>query len=356
MKTKISERTSFVLDESNIDRKSKVLRNVSILGKVSKNNRVYSDAALDDVVHLLTENGRCYLDHQPRAQEGDGRRVRELLGKYVKPRREGETIFADLIVLEHLSGWMFDVAERMPDVMGSSIDGEAMIEPGGAEEDKDLVERVLRLNSTDMVSFPATTKSLFEETETGANAEEDPDKKKESKMMEQLLRLLAALGTDTSALQNASEEDLRKAVDAAVAVVETRKTQETEIGTLKQENETLKTQVSELTQKVTDLETELDKYHAEENERKAREEATKLINDAGIPSRLVSETFVKQLMKAENDEEKKSLIDERKEIAEGIREDVDLGRSREEREAANKSTVLTDEELIARHREASRSH
>jgi len=336
-KSNIFETESHALAESNIDKAKRVLYNVSIISRESKNNRIYSDVALDDVVHLISENGRCYLDHQ---LEGS-RKVRELLGKYVKPRREGDRVFADLMVLEHLSNWAFDIAERMPDVMGSSIDGEALIQPGAAEDDKDLVERVTRLNSTDMVSFPATTKSLFE-------SEGDEGTKKEVVKMEQLLRILAGLGVDVSTLETTDEAAVTKAVDTALEAIQTAKAVAVESETLKTEIETLKGQVAELTKKNEDLDKELETYRATEKEKQAREEAMKLINDAGIPKRLVSETFVKQLMKAENAEEKTALIDERKQIAEDVKGDIDLGRAREERVVADSTVTLTDEQIAER--------
>ena len=333
MTKSIQEYLANVLSEAHKDRKNLKINGICVIARESSNGRIYSDPALDDIVHLILENGRCFIDHRDPEDEKKGRArpVKELLGKFENPRREGQKVFADLNVLPHQEQMFFGIAEMMPDVVGMSIDGEASISPMDAENEMDLVERVTRLISTDLVSTPATTKSLFESDPSGGDNDKE-EKLKEQKVRNILLKLLAGYGVDTSALHEADEETLQKAVDVHLAkIAEEDKTSAVE--KLTQEIETLKGSIKTQEDKIEELEGKLDTFKAKEEQEKALETAMAAIEEAGIPKRLVSEVFIRTVVNTEDEDERKALIDERKAIAESTKEEIDLGSSREEREA-----------------------
>lgn len=336
MDKSIQEYFANVLSEAQKDRKNLRINGICVIARESSNGRIYSDPALDDIVHLMLENGRCFLDHRDPEDEKKGlaRPVKELLGKFENPRREGQKVFADLNVLPHQEKMFFGIAEMMPDIVGMSIDGEASISPMDAENEMDLVERVTRLISTDLVSTPATTKSLFESDKTGGGDNKD-EKLKEQKVRNILLKLLAGYGVDTSALHEADEEALQRAVDAHLTkIAEEDKTSAVE--KLTKEIETFKASIKTHEEKIEELEGELDTFKAKEEQKKALESAKTAIEEAGIPERLVSEVFIRTVVNTKDEDERKALLDERKSIAESTKDEIDLGKSREERTKKSK--------------------
>jgi len=135
-----------------IDESTHTLRDVTLLGRRSKNGRIYSQKALADVGRLA-EDAQVFADHSARQ-----RSVNDLVGTLRNSRVEGGRVKADLLVLSE-SKWPLirNTALRSPRSFGFSIDARGEFGP-----DKRTVARVLELNSVDLVTRPATTAGLFE--------------------------------------------------------------------------------------------------------------------------------------------------------------------------------------------------
>lgn len=142
------------------DRDNAVVKGVKILGRTSRNNRTYSEAAIASAVPLY-EGRQSYVDHPPKGKEGDPRPYRELLGTVQNVHvREGE-LYGDFHYNpkhELAEQFLWD-AEHAPHKIGFShvCQGRSTNQNG-----KTVVESILSVQSVDLVTSPATTRSLFE--------------------------------------------------------------------------------------------------------------------------------------------------------------------------------------------------
>jgi|GEM_PF-3305570 len=144
--------TELVATDARVDEAGRRLLGVTLLGRHSRNGRVYSRASLRDVARL-SEGAQVFANHS-----GKVRDVRDLIGVIANARVEGDRVRGDLRVLDEAS-WpkLKSIAQRAPHALGFSIDARGEFGP-----DKRTVARVLELNSVDLVTRPATTAGLFE--------------------------------------------------------------------------------------------------------------------------------------------------------------------------------------------------
>ena len=159
-KTATKKRTS--LHESTasttlqVDREAGVISGVKCLGRVSRNNREYSDSALADAARLY-EGNRVNLNHQYKGE----RPISDGFGVIKSTRVEPDGVYADLHYIKShpLAEAIAERAERFPNTFGLSHDASGSVTRKGG---KDLVEGLDTVNSIDIVSVPATNKGLFE--------------------------------------------------------------------------------------------------------------------------------------------------------------------------------------------------
>lgn len=147
-----------------IDRENAVIHGVKILGKRSKNNREYSDVAMDQAAGLY-EDIRVNVDHPQRRDRESDRGIAEGFGVIKgSHHRKGRGVYGDLHYLKShpLAEMILERAERMPHTFGLShnADGEASHRNGTM-----IVEGVDRVKSVDLVDQPATNTGLFESFE-----------------------------------------------------------------------------------------------------------------------------------------------------------------------------------------------
>ncbi|MSR58427.1 MAG: hypothetical protein EXS05_12370 [Planctomycetaceae bacterium] len=157
-----------------VDRESGIITNVKVLGRISKNDREYSDAALNDVTRLA-ENAPVFIDHPARDRRGD-RSVRDRIGFLERVHRTSDGVRGDLHFLRShpLAEQLCESAERMPHQIGLSINADGSMKRIGGEN---VVEAVESLRSVDLVYNPATNAGLFESTilEDGCLLPPDPE-------------------------------------------------------------------------------------------------------------------------------------------------------------------------------------
>jgi hypothetical protein len=159
---------SFSSPHALVDAAAGVIRNVKVLGVVSKNGRRYPTETLDRAAPLY-EGARVNVDHpDPRRVEGP-RRLSDRFGVLKDVRRQDDGLYADLHYLRShpLASLLAEAASRMPETLGLSHHAEGRVRQAGEET---IVEEIVRVRSVDLVGEPATTCGLFESRE----AETDP--------------------------------------------------------------------------------------------------------------------------------------------------------------------------------------
>lgn len=150
-------------EQSRIDEDSGVVHNVKVLGRISRNNRVYESRALDDVAELA-DGTAVHLDHPARGelQARDGiRSVTTLAARIRRPRRSGDEVRGDLELLDIEPNRSFILAAaRAPGVAALSIrgQGDVKVDESGTQR----VRRVKALSGVDLVAEGATADTLFE--------------------------------------------------------------------------------------------------------------------------------------------------------------------------------------------------
>ncbi|NVM56008.1 MAG: hypothetical protein HWN66_20085 [Candidatus Helarchaeota archaeon] len=138
------------------------IKNIAIINKISKNNRIYSNEALENIVDLVNDGIKVFADHKSKDSNGVARSVRDLIGRVTNSHKDNGLIRGDLEVLENHKDWVFAIAKQMPEVCGMSIVASGRISAERDSEGREQVESVTRLKSVDLVSEPATTFSMFE--------------------------------------------------------------------------------------------------------------------------------------------------------------------------------------------------
>jgi hypothetical protein len=172
--------TEAIAFNGKIDRENGIIRRIALITSVSKNNRKYTDKALESV-KTLGDGTKSFLDHEI----GIGTQsVKNLLGEIKSTHKEGSTVYGDLYILKSSPGrdLVFEIAEMMPHLAGFSISGTGKFsEP----DDKGIetVEDVVSLQSIDFVGHPATTSSVWEQYHN--NQQEPMTYEEEEKLKEQ---------------------------------------------------------------------------------------------------------------------------------------------------------------------------
>lgn len=153
-----------ILEGAQVDRESGRLTDVALLGRVSENNRIYTDRALEDATRLYAE-APVYLDHPTKREMRDRsgvRSVRDLAGKVVNPRRAGDQVRGDLHLLEAepARSLLLSLAEQMPEQVGMShrAHGEVQLD----EEGRQIVQNLDDVYGVELVTDPATVEGLVE--------------------------------------------------------------------------------------------------------------------------------------------------------------------------------------------------
>ena len=147
-------------DTTAVDREAGVLRGVKVLGRVSRNGRIYSDNALQDAARLYEGVG-VNSDHPERRQEDADRKLAGRFGTLRHVRIKPDGIFADLEFLKthSLAEQSGEAATRMPRQLGLSHNAEGEVTKSNGET---TVTSISRVRSVDLVQNPATTVGLFE--------------------------------------------------------------------------------------------------------------------------------------------------------------------------------------------------
>lgn len=147
-----------------VDREAGIIRDVKILGQVSKNGREYATKAMQEAVKLY-EGADVNVNHVD-AKEKGSRSVLEgvgwLVGVHHDDKRNG--VYGDLHLLKThaVTPVLFEAAERRPERFGLSHHADGSVVHRGR---KVIIESIEKVHSVDLVQNPATTNGLFEHVE-----------------------------------------------------------------------------------------------------------------------------------------------------------------------------------------------
>lgn len=146
-----------------VDREAGIIHGVRILGSESRNGREYSKAAIAQAKPLY-EGRVVNVGHPSRSNPGAERSVDDRIGWLSNVREENNGLTGDLNFLKSdpRAEKICEAAERNPALFGLSHNAEGRVVRNGA---KFLVEQIEAVRSVDIVSDPATTRSLFESFE-----------------------------------------------------------------------------------------------------------------------------------------------------------------------------------------------
>ena len=161
--------TGQMLKEARVDRTSGIVHNVTIMNRVSRNGHSYSDKGLEDAVKKF-EGVPFYIDHPTKSElrdRGGVRSVRDLAGKVTNVRKVGDSIRADLQLLDKddVRSLMFAITE-MPELAGNSIRATG-IGRKDPTTGRMIVDGFKEARSVDLVTEPAATEGLYESRHRG---------------------------------------------------------------------------------------------------------------------------------------------------------------------------------------------
>lgn len=143
--------------ESQIDRGARVLRNIALTGRESKNGYRYTETALRNAARLY-DHKPVFLDHADRPGGTAHRSTRDLVGSIINSRFEQGRIRSDVRVLDTESGRTFlALAEENTPGVGMSH-----VVLAHRSADGSMVEKIEDVLSVDVVVKPATTTTLRE--------------------------------------------------------------------------------------------------------------------------------------------------------------------------------------------------
>ena len=169
-------------DNFSVDVNAGLIKNVKLVGFNSKNNRVYSRKCLEDALKLY-EGAPVNANHVDSDKEVS---IYDRLGKIQNVKMTDDGVFGDFHFLKThpMAERVLEAADKMPELFGFShrAQGTVKSNKSGPEE----VSKISNVLSVDLVSDPATTRSLSEAiSNKGDNKMDDKEKEVEKDTMQE---------------------------------------------------------------------------------------------------------------------------------------------------------------------------
>ena len=280
-----------------VEHESRLVRNVALVGQVSRNGHAYSEGALQAATGLY-ERKPVFLDHSSDARRPHERSTRDLVGSIVNSRYAEGRIRGDIRVLDTDSGRTFlALAESDTPGVGMSHVVLAHRSADGKE-----VERIEDVISVDAVVGPATTTTFRESTSSSQVTSNEPDGNR------------AAL--------------LKRKRDVASGEI-------TE----------LQNQLAQLRAERDELQSRLDQHETALRSESFRQEWRRTAAETGLPDYAITDEFLRQLETLEDDGSRRLLLRERVELLQ--RASVDQPRSALRAAVGKGQGRPTDNEFVA---------
>ena len=149
----------FSSPQRKIDKENGVVSGVKILGVKSRNNRIYPLETLRDAAPLY-ENAKVNVNH-PDGSPNESRKYQDRVGSIKNVTLQDNGLYGDFhFNPKHpLAEQMLWDAEKAPENFGFSHNVEAVVR---LENGAQIVDKIVRVRSVDLVADPATTSGLFE--------------------------------------------------------------------------------------------------------------------------------------------------------------------------------------------------
>jgi hypothetical protein len=287
-----------------VDREKGVIYGVKLLGKTSKNNRRYTEAAIASAIPLY-EGAKVNVDHR-KPGSTEPRSYADRMGQIRGARvHEGEAYGDYHFNPKHaLAEQLMWDAEHAPQNVGFSHDAVGKTSRQGGVV---IVESIQHVNSVDLVADPATNKSLFES--------ETPPEAKAVDLKEATIDQLKA-----------ERPDLLTAVLESHANGEAAKAQAAELKSLREQLDTMKAKEAAAV---------LESAIAAE------------LTEAKLPEAVVTDVFKQQLREAKDATARKTLIEDRAAIVKSAGTNGNP-RSTEQRLTEGANTAVTDGKAAAK--------
>jgi hypothetical protein len=321
--------TENILERATLERESGVIKDICVMRSLSLNGRRYTQKAMDSAANMV---GKSFWNHETAGMGslfgGGPRDVRDMLGKLVNGRQEGDAVFADLHIRKKWRDEVFELAENYSDSCGFSIVARGVYAEEKDAEGNDIVEDIEHLYSTDLVDEPATTHSMFErlcekenKKEEDAKKAHDPPEKEES--IEDKTKTEQAEGGENDMLERllivmedyCSKKELKGITeDAALEKLREMLSEQSTIAgeqaleiarlndEIKVSNEALVTTEKERDAFQVEVEAYKTKEEKEAQLKKQGEMIAKAIEDAGLSEEDISEATYNVLLKLTEEE------------------------------------------------------
>jgi hypothetical protein len=228
--------------EATYDSENGVVKNVQMLGPVSKNGRRYSESVMKESTPLF-EGIKAYINHQPSKEMGEARKIEDMIGHYKNVSVKNGHMKGDLHLIKDKKVVKEHVIPIIEDKHGPNLVGNSIVARGQMKKADDGiydVEKIVAARSVDLVSEPATTSGLFAESVGGGVEMDLKDltieqlKKDRPDLLESLMKaqddqkVTEALKADLEAEKKKNQEqaakiaeyeakEIKNALDAAIA-------------------------------------------------------------------------------------------------------------------------------------------
>lgn len=188
-----------------VDRDAGIIRDVKVLGRISKNGREYSDKALDDAARIY-EGVKVRFDHPPKNEPGKERQFIDSFGRLERLRRAADGVYADLPFKKShpLADLVCESAERFSKDFGLSHNSEGTCV---TRDGKTIVESITKARGVDVVDSPASTQGIFESSDKSdasvtiqlnETLTEDRDTEADTKLMDAVAQIINGAVKDGS--------------------------------------------------------------------------------------------------------------------------------------------------------------
>lgn len=343
-------------EDSTGKKKSKKAHICLIKAGWNANDYYFEESNLTEILQLMTGKPKLYVDHD---FFGMGRSEKDWAASYINSKKDGNKLVGDIVFTNNpLTSWLYEEIERAPKEVQLSIDIRAIIEdmdtPDGRTGRK--VSKVLAYRSTDFVSYAAAGGEALNVFNSMIKKEIDSinEKLKLTKENTKMDITLAKLKAENPELitelkkefENGNQvTDLQNSLNA----VNTKLTGlEAQVATLTADKATLSLTIETLQNEKKTIETDrdglklkLDEIETTQKVAKWKSDIQNAITESKIDSKLVTAVFLEVLEKETDIEKVKTMIEDRKSIADP-KFSIDNGGPAGD----DKPVVITDESLI----------
>ena len=337
----------------------------------SKNGYHYSKEVAESVADHIMKRPQMYMDHSQGMMAG--RSFKDLVAVATESyKKEGAAYAVVEMVDNPATNWLYDLAKKFPGQVGASIDARAKVKPYEAKEGEDtqknqkyVVEEIVFLNSVDFVTYPSA----------GGEVVEILASQKLDEKAAELNQILENWGTEVAKLVNKEQPTEDSKMDEKTTANDVKFTKEsfsaqyptlfeeirleaqkevekniadaeasaTKVAEEEAKVKSLETKLEEASKEADELRTQLDEFKVKEQVAQKRREVQKAIEDSGLDAQYVSDVFVDDLMKVNEEEEVAKRIADRKQLVESVSGEVTGNGERVEEEVNEENEPESEE-------------